>query len=312
MRMLTVLPDEQQARRFGAYLLVRGMPNQVEQGGEGWAVWVENDDHLAPAGEALAAFRAAPDAEQFRAAAREADAVRDQQEQVQRRARHRQVDVRTAWSAAAGRSAPLTYALIGACVVVALLTHLGSDQQPGAVQSALYLMPPGAEHDHMGLGPVLRGQVWRLFTSIFLHFGIMHLAFNMLWLADLGGRLERLRGTMWLAGFVLGTAILSNLAEHFVNIGYTIPRFIEFGNPHRAGGMSGVVYALFGYVWIRGRIATYEPLRLHPQTTVIMLAWLVLCMTGVIGPVANTAHLAGLLCGVIVAYTPVLLRRLRG
>ena len=76
--------------------------------------------------------------------------------------------------------------------------------------------------------------------------------------------------------------------------------------------MSGVVYGLFGYVWIRGRIATYEPLRLHPQTTVIMLAWLVLCMTGVIGPIANTAHLAGLLCGVIVAYTPVLLRRLGG
>src|SRR4051794_37051152 len=206
MRMLTALPDEQQARRFGAYLLAKGMPNQVEPGGGGWAVWVENDDHLAPAEAELTAFRANPDAEQYRAAPREADAVLDRQAQTERRARHRQGDVRTSWAAAAGRAAPLTYALIGACVVVALVTRFGSDPQPGPVQSALYLMPPGAENDHMGLGPVLRGQVWRLFTSIFIHFGIMHLAFNMLWLADLGGRLERLRGTLWIAAFVLATA----------------------------------------------------------------------------------------------------------
>lgn len=311
MRMLTVLSEEQSAQRFGAYLLSRGIQNQVEPSGQGWAVWVEKDDHLAPAGEELAAFRANPDAEQFRAAAREADAVRDRQAQAERRARHRQVDVRTGWAAAAGRAAPLTYALIGACVVVALLTRFGSDPQPGPVQSALYLMPPGAENDHMGLGPVLRGQVWRLFTSIFLHFGIMHLAFNMLWLADLGGRIERLRGTLWLGAFVLVTAVFSNFAEHFVDIGFTVPGFVEFGHPHSAGGMSGVVYGLFGYVWIRGRLASYEPLQLHPQTTLVMLGWLVLCMTGLIGPVANTAHLVGLLCGMAVAYTPALLRRLR-
>jgi rhomboid protease GlpG len=311
MRMLTALPDEQQARRFGAYLLAKGMPNEVEPARGGWAVWVENDDHLTPAAEELAAFRADPDAEQFRAAVPQAKEVLKRQERAERRSRARQVDVRTSWAAAAGRAAPLTYALIGACVIVALFTHLGSDREPGTIQSALYLMPPGAEHDHMGLGPVLRGQVWRLFTSIFLHFGIMHLVFNMLWLADLGGRLERLRGTLWLAALVLGTAILSNLAEHFVNIGFTVHRFIEFGHPHRAGGMSGVVYGLFGYVWIRGRLASYEPLQIHPQTTIIMLGWLVFCMTGLIGPVANTAHLVGLLCGMAIAYTPILLRRLR-
>ena len=38
---------------------------------------------------------------------------------------------------------------------------------------------------------------------------------------------------------------------------------------------------------------------LPPNTITMMLFWLVLCMTGLMGPIANAAHVVGLLVGVI-------------
>ena len=37
----------------------------------------------------------------------------------------------------------------------------------------------------------------------------------------------------------------------------------------------------------------------------IMIAWLFLCMTGLVGPVANTAHVVGLVVGAAIAYAPI-------
>jgi GlpG protein len=37
---------------------------------------------------------------------------------------------------------------------------------------------------------------------------------------------------------------------------------------------------------------------LHPNTITTMLVWLVLCMTGLLGNIANAAHLVGLAVGV--------------
>jgi GlpG protein len=50
--------------------------------------------------------------------------------------------------------------------------------------------------------------------------------------------------------------------------------------------------------------------RLYPQTVWIMLGWLVLCMTGLVGPIGNAAHVAGLLVGMAAAAAPIYLRRL--
>ena len=36
----------------------------------------------------------------------------------------------------------------------------------------------------------------------------------------------------------------------------------------------------------------------HPNQVTVMIAWLVLCMTGIVGPIANAAHVAGISVGV--------------
>jgi len=130
------------------------------------------------------------------------------------------------------------------------------------------------------LADIKRGQVWRLATPMFLHFGILHILFNMMWLWQFGVVLEmRFRSLRFLA-LVLGIAVLSNLAQ---------------GLWHGAsfGGMSGVNYGLFGFLLLRSKLHPSPEFVLNRNTIWMLLIWLVVCQSGAVGPIANTAHLVG-------------------
>jgi GlpG protein len=64
-------------------------------------------------------------------------------------------------------------------------------------------------------------------------------------------------------------------------------------------GMSGVVYALFGYVWMMARYQPATRYVLARETVIVMLVWLGVCLVGLIPGVANTEHVAGLIVGVV-------------
>ena len=58
----------------------------------------------------------------------------------------------------------------------------------------------------------------------------------------------------------------------------------------------------------------YEPeshLRIRSDTIIFMLAWLVICMLGIVGRIANAAHFAGLAFGMLVGLVPHLWKSLR-
>src|SRR5947208_5982290 len=111
--------------------------------------------------------------------------------------------------AAVGSLPTLTVALIIASVMFAFGSNLGS-----SVSALLpfFIAAPGSSL----LADLRAGEVWRLITPIFIHFGILHLAFNMMWLWDLGGLLERRRGFWFLTGFVAVVGIAANLAQYFI------------------------------------------------------------------------------------------------
>lgn len=173
----------------------------------------------------------------------------------------------------------MTLALVAASIAVTGAAWLLG---PERVIPPLLVGRPGSPF----LADVLGMELWRLFTPIFVHLGALHLLFNMMWLWDLGSAIERLKGGTFLALFVAASGAASNLAQ------YAITRSPNFG------GMSGVVYALLGYVWMQGRFNPAFGIALHGSTVAMMLAWYALCWTGWLGPIANWAHTGGLILGV--------------
>ncbi|MFZ6745886.1 rhomboid family intramembrane serine protease [Undibacterium sp. JH2W] len=177
----------------------------------------------------------------------------------------------------------VSIALIALSALVALLSSFGTSMQE---LRPLFISDP----DQTGFTSILSGQIWRAVTPAFIHFGPMHLIFNLLWVWDLGVVIENRKGPGFYLGFFLVAAVISNIFQYLLS-----------GNLY-FGGMSGVVYGLFAYVWIRGR---YDPAfkGIMRQATVnMMLIWFVLCWTGLLGPIANWAHSMGLLVGAVWAY----------
>lgn len=132
---------------------------------------------------------------------------------------------------------------------------------------------------------IKRGQIWRLFTPMFLHFGVLHLAFNMMWLWQFGVVLEiRFRSLRFLA-LVLAVAAISNLTQ-------------GLWKGTNFGGMSGVNYGLFGFLFLRSKLHPAPEFALSSQTVSTLLIWMVVCcFTDALGPIANAAHVAGFLSG---------------
>ncbi len=146
---------------------------------------------------------------------------------------------------------------------------------------------------------VRSGQAWRLFTPLVLHGDEFHLAFNMLWIFFLGSVIERLHGSFFFALLVLATQLAGTMMQVLVPPLDWLPESMH-GTPF-AIGASGAVYGLFGYLWIRPYLDATYPICMDPINVVLMLGWLIVCMTPYIPNVANGAHLGGLIAGSLAA-----------
>jgi GlpG protein len=147
-----------------------------------------------------------------------------------------------------------------------------------------------------------RGELWRLVTPAFLHFGWLHIVFNGLWTWELGRRVELRLGGWHLFFLFNALAVGSNLVQYAAN-----PQSVF-------GGMSGVIYGLLGYCWVWDKILPSSEFILPRGVAGFMVGWLVFCyigLTEIVGIyVANEAHLAGLILGLIFGVASALLSRL--
>ncbi len=180
----------------------------------------------------------------------------------------------------------MTKTLVGISVLVSILTMSGTNEY------TLWFA--------FNWNLIMQGEVHRLITPIFLHFMIgafpIHLLFNMMWLWDQGGSLEKARSAWYLLVIVLITGLLSNFGQFYISYLMNDP------NAQNFGGMSGVVYGLLGFNFIRRRFDPFFPMHVHPGLMQFMLLWLVLGFTGLLGNIANAAHLIGLLSGGLLGY----------
>jgi GlpG protein len=319
MRQIGTLPNEDAARTFEDYLLTRGVKLNVEQAGDAWIVWVYDEDDLEQAKGELSEFHENPEAAKFAAGAQAAGKLRRQEEKQRKQTRKQIVNVRERWNRPMSARTPVTTALIALSVAVVVVgtdwsTPFDLCDRTEPVLSYLFIDPITDDDGDLqnGLGAVTSGQVWRLLTPMFIHFGPLHILFNMLWLQQLGMAIESRRGSWRFLLMVLAISALSNLGQYFWSSLLFALAGYGGGPSPIFGGMSGVVFGLFGYIWIKSR---YEPgagLYMPSRTAFWLMAWFVICFTGAVGPIANTAHGVGLMTGMAVGYGPTFWRKIQG
>jgi GlpG protein len=284
------IEGEGYARSFGNFLYARGIESQVDEVTPGrWEVWVIGEDKLEAARQYLAEFRANPNAERFtQATLQAAERKVLQAGPVTRRP---QIFTRGAvFSGTAFRFVSLSTVLIAMSMVVAIGTQLGHDPKVTSVLSITSFQETSDSVTWLsGLPEIMHGEVWRLLTPIFVHFSLLHILFNMLWLRDLGSLIEARASTLKLLFLVVVIGVASNVGQYLVSG----PMF---------GGMSGVVYGLFGYIWIRGKFDPSSGMFVTEQTIMVMVGWFVLCLLHMVGNIANTAHGVGLVMGMAMGY----------
>lgn len=179
---------------------------------------------------------------------------------------------------------PVTACLILVNLIVFLITDF-----TGGTENTVHMTACGA-----GYGPLITGagEWYRVFTSMFLHFGISHLANNMLVLFVLGQRLEpAVGGVRYLLIY-----LLSGFGGNVISLGLEM----QSSNYAVSAGASGAVFGVMGamiYVILRnkGRVAD-----LSIKKMMIMAAFSLyfgFTSTGV----DNAAHVGGLICGFLAA-----------
>lgn len=147
------------------------------------------------------------------------------------------------------------------------------------------------------LSTIWNGELWRPFTSTLLHVNLIHLLFNCYWLVTFGWVLEPRFGSVRFLGLFALLAYVSTLPD-FVITNYNTPIDAQISSV----GLSGVVYGLFGILWVGRRWHPELESVCNADTVRLFIIWFFLCiaLTALdVVPIANIAHGAGLVFGVL-------------
>jgi len=344
MRQLCSFDGEIQAQQFAAYLFLMGITTtiDVETTSEApalssWVVWILEEDDLVQAQEELDRFLQNPGDPCYANSVQQAGQLLKQEAEERQQIQKQQVNMQSQWKrrpASSGR--PLTMTLLLVCVGVFLFSGGGEDMEGTTMRALQFVDLPAAKKralQRIGIAEKLSsqealtrevqelgnirhgkptdryydlkaGQGWRVVTPIFIHLGVMHLLFNMIWLYQLGGVLEGRYKSASFGGLVLFTGIVGVLAQCCMP--YEMP-FDSLNGGVLGGGMSGVVFGLLGFAWVKTRSDPASGLVLRGNIFGFMMIWLVLGFSGILdslggGSIANWAHGGGLVAGMLMGY----------
>jgi GlpG protein len=323
VRKLTTFTDPAQASALADILLGQSIDAVLEESDDGVDVWILQDRDVADARETLAAWSDAPDSPRFEEARKQAQGAKDRLRAEVRRRLKTQTDVDRL--SRPPRAGPVT---VGTLLLAVALTALGVGSLEAAGDAIMSLpdtdrvawafiddlrIETGPTGPYVPfLGAVRDGQIWRLFTPMFVHVGgLFHLLFNGYWVWGFGQQIETRRGPLAMALMVLVFGAFSMTAQY--TVGWALldveaalrgqaPTYmlgpLYLGGPI-AGGLSGALYGLFGYIWAKSSADPFSGLGVSSSTVGMLVVWLVICFTGAVGPVGNVAHASGLAIGVL-------------
>jgi len=191
---------------------------------------------------------------------------------------------------------PITMILIVICLTVAAISSLGA-----AASRVDFMFYPLIDSSSLSalIGDINSlGVAFGTLAPMFLHFGELHLVFNLLWLWYFGKQLESLQPAGMFIALVVLTSFVSNTTQYMA---------IEYNN---FGGMSGVVYGLLGYTWIIHSLMPRSYLLINTNMFIFFVLALVLMEVVASSWIATAAHVGGLVSGVAIGIATVLFYRL--
>jgi GlpG protein len=273
MRKLTSREDRREAQFLRDALVGGEVPATLKLEADGaYGIWVHAQSDFPLAEELMSAFVADPRDPRIAELAARAG-VRRRARTAEETAAHRRQE-RAADEQQRAHNAPAIGTVsLGLVVLSGMVAYF---TQVGELYGGLFGFDWNA---------IQRGEWWRLFLPVFYHMGWLHLLFNLWWVHQLGSAIEYHFRSRYLLTQVIVFGVGGVLAEGFIT-------------HHSAMGLSGVVYGLLGFVWVRGRLDPRSPIVPAQSTVVIMLLWMLLGFANV-QPMANWAHAGGLVLGML-------------
>lgn len=263
MQKLLVTRNAEMMKRLHTYLQRRGIPVTVSEHGNQLELWLTQSSYSALAKDLINEFKADPDAAEA------------------------ELESAPAATQPAKVSASMTQQLLQqAGLVTIIFAALVS-----SIFALLNTQLATAVFDSLRISDTFTdlpwNQPWRFLTPVLLHFSLLHFLFNVFWWWYLGGRFERFYGSTYLLIALVFCGVFSNVMQFMVSGPYF-------------GGLSGVVYGLFGLAVVVSWQRPRHPLFLPMGLIAFMLVWLLLGYTDLLWvSVANTAHSAGLIAGLV-------------
>lgn len=321
MRQVGTLSNENQARRLVNYLTSQGIDSKCEisfeprNGHMSYQIWIQDEDKIDQAETLFKEFEQNPGDAKFDAP--EPQAPPTPIEDVVEKPPHK-------------FKTHLTYFIILVCALIYYISAMQRSENRQQILTPIqtdlmFDIPPLGEKapywqgvygyvvaKFKGENPkdvegplfvkIREGEVYRLFTPCLLHFDLLHILFNMLWLWYLGRPIEERIGPFRMLLFTIVAGVLTNLFQYLMSG----PLFI---------GYSGIVTALAGFIWMREKIAPWEGYPLS-RGTLLFLLFFIIAIFGLqvvtffiqvftqyaFAPnIANTAHIGGALIGALLA-----------
>lgn len=266
MLMITSFSNPRIAQAFVDYMATQGVVLTIQQHTQ-WDIWLADESQAARVQAELARFMENPADPRYLAASWQSG-------QTNSGLHYRRFPFLATLRENAG---PFTLGILVITILVFLLMSIIGDQPV-----MIWLAWP--------YDPSLKFDVWRYFTHALMHFSVLHILFNLLWWWYLGGTVEKRLGS----GKLVVITVISALLSGFVQYHFSGPWF---------GGLSGVVYALMGYAWLRGERDPQSGVFLPRGLIGFALVWLIAGWFDLFGmSIANGAHVAGLLVGLAMAF----------
>ena len=191
---------------------------------------------------------------------------------------------------------PVTLVIAIVVIGIEIACSLDDSLRAGDLRHSLYT----------GLGinrSIWLGEWWRPFTSNLMHADLLHAAFNVYWFLIFAPVLERHFGSLKCLGIVVLLGYVSLMLE-FVALGFSRHDWI-LRDRFMVVGLSGVVYGLFGMLYV-GRKSNPEMAEVcNSVTRNILIGWfflgIVLTYLNLMR-IANLAHAAGFVFGGVYGY----------